>query len=200
MKDIVTYASNYDRIVTALHALDAGKRYAPKMTASKSALITAFDTLLIPRLNSGKKAHTFTKAEVAEASHQSLKVAHMAIQMAKQIKLIIPVEEKKFDPKTGLTMAGRYMVNFAFVDETVPRTVSALRLALISSGAYGDDWIKASTTVDRQLESFRIINTERGGKTLTVKRIIELLVEVDGKVWARVVRRARYWSNWEELS
>lgn len=200
MKDIVTYASNYDRIVSALHALDSGKRYKPKMTASKSALITAFDTLLIPRLNAGKKAHTFTIADVAEASHQSTKVARIAVQMAKQIKLIIPVEEKKFDPRTGKTMAGRYMVNFHFIEETLPHTVSGLRLALISSGAYSDDWVKASEQVDLLLESFRVILQERGQKVLTVKRIIELLVEVDGKRWERVVRRARFWSNWEELS
>lgn len=200
MKGLVIYASDYNRIVQAMNALDAGKRYAPKMTASKRALLTAIEVLIIPRLNAGMKAHTFTISDVAEAAHESTKTARLAVGLAKAIKFLIPVEEAKFDPSTGKTMPGRYMVNFHYIEETLPRTVSSLRLAMIRCGAYGENFIDASVAVDRQLESFRLILEERGIGVLTVRRVIELLVEVEGKRWERVVRSFHYWKNWAELS
>ena len=200
MKGLVTYSSDYTRIIRAMHALDAGKRYAPRMTASKRALLTAIEVLIIPRLNAGKNAHTFTISDVAEAAHETDKIARLAVGLAKAIKFLIPVEGAKFDPATGKTMPGRYMVNFHYVEETVPHTVSLLRLAMIRCGAYGDDFLHASFAVDRQLETFRVILEERGVGVLTVKRVIELLIEVDGKTWERVVRRSAFWTNWWEVA
>ena len=199
MKGLVTYSSDYTRITAAMHALDAGKRYVPRMTASKRALLTAVEVLIIPRLNAGKKAHTFTITDVAEAAHETTKTARLAVGLAKAIKFLIPVEEARFDPATGKTMPGRYMVNFHYVEETVPHTVSLLRLAMIRCGAYGEDFLNASMAVDRQLESFRVILEERGINVLTVRRVIELLVEVDGKTWERVVRRSAFWTNWWDI-
>ncbi|MEQ6896238.1 hypothetical protein [Microbacterium sp. KR10-403] len=198
MKGLVTYSLDYPKLREAIVNLDADKRRS-LWSAYKSGLITALEVLITPRLNAGKKAHTFTIAEVMEIANLSQKEARLAVGLAKQLKVLITVEGAKFDPITGKKMASRYMANFAYWEETIPHTVSALRLAMIACGAYGNDWAKASIAVDRQLESFRVILEERGQKMLTVKRIVELLLEVDGKQWARVVRRAKFWGTWDEV-
>lgn len=197
MREIVDFSLNHTLTVEALHALDAGKRYKPKMTARKSALLTALTVLIMPRLRAGKREHTFTKKQVAEVAQVSEKTAYLAIMSAKQAGILIPVAEAKYRPSTGGTAPGRYIMNFDFVDQTVPSRVEDFRLAAIRSGSYGEDWVSASEIFDNQLEMVREIIASRGYTVLTVKRIIEVMAEIDEKRWARVLRRARFW-NWGE--
>lgn len=198
MKDLFTYATDEDSLIAAMNATDEGKRYKPRMTRTKVVVLLIANKILARRLNDGKRAHALSRAQVVELLADfdvSVKVARLAIELAIKIGLIKAIDGGKYSPVTGTKSPTVYQANFDFFFKDAPRRIDDLRNALVNTGEYGENLLDAYHLVENELEALRMINLERGNKTLTVSRALDLLVERDTRRWERIVKRTRYFAR-----